>query len=83
MTSSEELHKRRSAAVARGVSSVVSSYVDSAGETRSPITSRGTPVTPAPVGVPQGVEVVDMVEERGESHLPIPTCRLPYPLELM
>ena len=31
MTSSEELHKRRSAAVARGVSSVVTSYVDSAG----------------------------------------------------
>jgi 4-aminobutyrate aminotransferase/(S)-3-amino-2-methylpropionate transaminase len=29
-TSSEELHKRRTAAVARGVSSVVSSYVDSA-----------------------------------------------------
>jgi 4-aminobutyrate aminotransferase/(S)-3-amino-2-methylpropionate transaminase len=31
MTTSEELHKRRSAAVARGVSSVVTSYVDSAG----------------------------------------------------
>ncbi|HEV7963525.1 MAG TPA: aminotransferase class III-fold pyridoxal phosphate-dependent enzyme, partial [Actinoplanes sp.] len=29
-TSSEELHKRRTAVVARGVSSVVSSYVDSA-----------------------------------------------------
>src|SRR6185312_7698118 len=31
MTTSEELHKRRTAAVARGVSSVVTSYVDSAG----------------------------------------------------
>ena len=31
MPSSEELHKRRAAAVARGVGSVVSSYVDSAG----------------------------------------------------
>ncbi|HEU4349139.1 MAG TPA: aminotransferase class III-fold pyridoxal phosphate-dependent enzyme, partial [Actinoplanes sp.] len=30
-SSSEELHKRRTAAVARGVSSVVTSYVDSAG----------------------------------------------------
>jgi 4-aminobutyrate aminotransferase/(S)-3-amino-2-methylpropionate transaminase len=29
MTTSEELHKRRTAAVARGVSSVISSYVDS------------------------------------------------------
>jgi 4-aminobutyrate aminotransferase/(S)-3-amino-2-methylpropionate transaminase len=31
MSTSEELHKRRTAAVARGVSSVVTSYVDSAG----------------------------------------------------
>jgi 4-aminobutyrate aminotransferase/(S)-3-amino-2-methylpropionate transaminase len=31
LTTSEELHKRRQAAVARGVSSVVSSYVDTAG----------------------------------------------------
>jgi 4-aminobutyrate aminotransferase / (S)-3-amino-2-methylpropionate transaminase / 5-aminovalerate transaminase len=31
MSTSEELHKRRSAAVARGVSSVITSYVDSAG----------------------------------------------------
>ncbi|MBM0239016.1 4-aminobutyrate--2-oxoglutarate transaminase [Micromonospora sp. ATA32] len=31
MTSSEELHKRRGAAVARGVGSVISSYVDHAG----------------------------------------------------
>jgi 4-aminobutyrate aminotransferase/(S)-3-amino-2-methylpropionate transaminase len=31
MTTSEELHKRRTAAVARGVSSVVTSYVDTAG----------------------------------------------------
>jgi 4-aminobutyrate aminotransferase / (S)-3-amino-2-methylpropionate transaminase / 5-aminovalerate transaminase len=31
MTSSEELHKRRIAAVSRGVSSMLSSYVDSAG----------------------------------------------------
>src|SRR3954466_14267116 len=31
MTSSSELHKRRSAAVAKGAGSVISSYVDSAG----------------------------------------------------
>ena len=72
MSSSEDLHKRRSAAVARGVSSVVTSYVDHAsGGTLTDVDGRewidfaaGIAVTSVGNSAPRVVEAVKRQVER-------------------